>query len=252
MSVITTAIPANWRDLQDQAARILDECGFAVEVEKKVSTVRGDVEIDVYAEEDVKGRRYTIICECKHWKSRVPQSVIHGFRTVTSDIGANRGYIISTNGFQAGASSASQFTNVDLVTWLEFQQQFCETWLENYLSPKITERLDPLMGATEPLVQRWMCELPDDQVEIVKALRNKYVGLGIIAMTFTTYSSFLRREGFPKLPLRQDLNQRYDGEVQVPDGILDAAGYREFLESALAYGEKGIEEFRAVRERNKV
>lgn len=250
--MITSVIPTDWRDLQNQVAKILIECGFSVEVEKKISTARGDVEIDVFAEEDVKGRRYTIICECKHWKSRVPQSVIHGFRTVASDIGANRGYIISMNGFQAGAFSASQLTNVDLVTWLEFQGQFCETWLESYLSPTITKRLDPLFGFTEPIVQKWMCEIPDDQIKIIKMLRSNYLGLCILAMGFTTYSSFLRREGFPKLPMRQYLSKRHNYGKNIPDVVLDAIGYRELMESMLSYGEKGINEFRVVRKRNRV
>jgi len=250
--MITSATPRDWRDLQNQTARILSECGFTVEVEKTVSTARGEVEIDVFAEENVKGRCYTILCECKHWKSRVPRSIIHGFRTVTSDIGAHRGYIISSSGFQTGATFASEFTNVDLVTWDEFQEQFQNTWLENYLSPTITERLDRLMEFTEPLVQKWMCEIPDDEVEVVKALRSKYLGLAVLVMTFTTYSSFMREDGFPSLPLRQRLTERYDGEIQVPDEVLDANGYREFLESVLAYGEKGIAEFEAVRERNSV
>lgn len=32
------------------------------------------------------------------WRSRVPQNVIHGFRTVLADIGANVGYIVSMAG----------------------------------------------------------------------------------------------------------------------------------------------------------
>ena len=108
--MITIEVPKTWQDLQRETARILEECGFTVEIEKKIQTVRGEVEIDVYAEEEVKGRKYTILVECKHWKSRVPQSVIHGFRTVVSDIGANVGYIVSLTGFQSGSFSASEMT----------------------------------------------------------------------------------------------------------------------------------------------
>jgi hypothetical protein len=43
----------------------------------------------------VQGRRYTTLCECKYWRSAVPQAVIHGFRTVVGDIGANKGYAIA-------------------------------------------------------------------------------------------------------------------------------------------------------------
>ncbi|MCB9333861.1 MAG: restriction endonuclease [Lewinellaceae bacterium] len=70
--------------------------------------------MDVYAEETIKGRKYSIICECKHWKSNIPQSVIHGFRTVTADLGCNIGYIITTSDFQLGATKAAELTNVEL------------------------------------------------------------------------------------------------------------------------------------------
>ena len=250
--MITSVRPVDWRDLQNQVARILSECGFKAEVEKKVVTARGEVEIDVFAEEDVKGRRYTILCECKLWQSSVPQSVIHGFRTVVSDIGAHRGYIISSSGFQSGATSASEHTNVDIVTWGEFQDLFQTTWLENYLSPTITERLDRLMGFTEPLVQHWMCEITNDDVTAVKALRSKYLGLALFAMRFSTHHFMFREESFPLLPLWHGLPEEYSGDVYVPDEVLNATGYREFLESALEYGEKGIDEFQAIRERNNV
>jgi hypothetical protein len=62
--VITSETPQTWQELQDATASILRECGFEVAVEKKVSSARGEVAIDVFAEERVKGRRYIILCEC--------------------------------------------------------------------------------------------------------------------------------------------------------------------------------------------
>ena len=113
-----------------------------------------------------------------------------------------------------------EHTNVDLVTWQEFQNQFCQTWLENFLSPTITERMDRLIGFTEPFVQKWMCEIPDEDVAVVKALRAKYQSLGILAMTFTTYSTFLGRNGSLSSPSAAGLAERYSREIVVPDEIL--------------------------------
>src|SRR5690606_2625968 len=87
--MITSAIPGDWRALQDIVGQILTECGFSVEVEKQVQTGRGGVELDIFAEEDIQGRKYVTVCECKHWKARVPQNTVHGFRTVLADIGAH-------------------------------------------------------------------------------------------------------------------------------------------------------------------
>src|SRR5437879_3193676 len=97
--MITAINPVEWRDLQDQVADILHKCRFEDEVEKKIEGVRGVVEIDVYAEEIIQGRKYTVVCECKHWKTDIPQTVVHAFRTVVTDICANAGFLITTSRF---------------------------------------------------------------------------------------------------------------------------------------------------------
>lgn len=94
LRMLTTHIPADWRDLQTAVASILAQSGFSVQIEKVIQTVRGRAEIDVFGQEAVEGRTYTVLCECKNWAARVPQNVIHGFRTVIGDAGANLGYII--------------------------------------------------------------------------------------------------------------------------------------------------------------
>lgn len=250
--MITRSVPEDWKALQNEVGKILEQCGFSVEVEKKVDTARGEAELDVYAEEVVKGRKYSIVCECKHWKSSIPQSIIHSFRTILNDIGANVGYIISLKGFQSGAFKASNYTNLELFTWEEFQKAFCDTWLEQYLSPVITKELDPILGYTEPLVQEWMCEVPDHEVPIIKSLREKYFAFGVLIMAFTPYSSFLRVNGFPKLPLSENWHKVAEAKDDIPKEILEATGYREFLHESLKFGNQGIREFQEIRDRNNV
>ena len=150
--MITSIVPTNWQALQLKVGRILSECGFSVKVEEKVRTVRGEVEVDVYAVEDLGDRKYTIVCECKHWKRPVPQTIVHGFRTVVSEMGANAGYIVSLAGHQAGAFSASTDTNIELVTWEGFQSKFQRGWLESFFCPSLASRLTSLFCYTDPLV----------------------------------------------------------------------------------------------------
>ena len=247
MSLITTNLPENWRALQASVGEILSECGFDVEVEKSVLTVRGKVELDVHAIETVDHRTYTVACECKHWKSRVPKTIVHAFRTVVADLGINSGYIVSSNGFQSGAYEACESTNVRLLDWNEFQNQFLHTWLQTHLAPTITETLDPILTYTEPLVPNWFMNVPDSDVAILRGLREKYVPFGMMIMMFTTYSRFLRSDQYPELPLRNRMTDYMD---VIPAPILDAAGYKEFLSLAVDYGLQAIEEFREVKRRN--
>lgn len=120
--------PVNWIDLQNKVAIILSRCGYNVQTPKILSGPRGNVEVDVYAKKD----QLTIICECKYWNRAIPQSIVHGFRTIINDLGANVGLIIAKSGFQAGAIKSSLFTNVSLLDWGKFQNRFEQDFLNGY------------------------------------------------------------------------------------------------------------------------
>ena len=209
--MITRNAPDTWQSLQTEVGRILEECGFGVEVERKIQSARGVVELDVYAEETVRGRKYAIVCECKHWKSRIPQTVVHGFRTVVQEVGANIGYIVSMEGFQSGAVAASDLTNLKLVTWEEFQDIFEESWFEEFFTKQIDEKLDSLMTYAEPILPAWFEKMSDNDKDKYFSLKEKYDLFGVIMQSLGPYSRMLRKELIPTLPLRARLK---------PDSIL--------------------------------
>ena len=112
------------------------------------------MEVDVYAEDLSSQPKTVYLCECKHWQSAVPQTVVHAFRTVVTDYGANWGFIISSAGFQSGAFEAAAKSNVRLLTWDEFQELFVDRWIENYMMPRLREEVEPLVDYTEPFNAR--------------------------------------------------------------------------------------------------
>ncbi len=244
--IITTSTPGGWQNLQEEVGRILQQCGFCVEVEKKVNTVRGDAVLDVYAEENVKGRKYIIVCECKYWKRKIPQSVVHSFRTILGDMGANVGYIVSMVGFQPGAKKAVTSTNLRLVTWHEFQKEFCDTWITNYLSPVITYKLEEVMGYLELLPQEWMLQLNDNGKKLVNELKKRYIAFGVIAMAFSQYSATFK--GYPpKLPLVKSMPKLMVSSEHIPKVMFEIIGYRDLLCEALKLGENIADKFRHVK-----
>ena len=119
--------PVSWVDLQNKVARILQSCGYTVETPKTIECPRGHVEVDVYA----KNKDFVLICECKNWGRRIPQTVIHAFRNTIIETGANKGIVISKNGFQKGSFESTRMTNIDLLTWEEFQDYYKESFLNN-------------------------------------------------------------------------------------------------------------------------
>jgi hypothetical protein len=243
--MITTHHPTDWRDLQRQVGRILEECGFDVEVERVLDTVRGRVEIDVFGIEEVKGRPYTVLCECKNWTRNVSQDAIHAFRTVVHDVGANVGYVISSAGFQSGAHRAADHTNLQLMTWTEFQQVFEPAWIENFLLRTVVDRIDPLFSFIEPILPRWFSELGEKAQAEYMRLHNHYNAFGWLMMLFTPYHAAIGP--IPSLPLREHASPSVLAAGTVPAEVLDAVAYREFLEVALPYGEAAIAEFRELR-----
>lgn len=246
--MITSATPQTWQALQAEVARILNECGFAVQLEKTVRTARGDVEIDVYAEETIRGRKYAIACECKHWKARIPQTVVHAFRTVVAEIGANVGYIISTAGFQSGSHKASELTNLQLVSWQEFQGLFEESWFESFFTQEIHRRLSPLMTYAEGFLPSWWDRMTEEDRQTYLVLVDQYRNFGFAMQHLGPYMRRLIQGPIPRLPLRVH-GGTADSLESIPDSILDETCYRELLDTSLAHGQAALECFRVLKEK---
>jgi hypothetical protein len=122
--------PTDWKDLELRVGQILSECGCRVERGKHLRLPRGEVDVDIYARDLTREPNLVIVCECKHWKTKVPQSTVHSFRTVMNEVGAHVGFIISSRGFQRGAIESVRNTNIELVTWEQFQERFYERWFD--------------------------------------------------------------------------------------------------------------------------
>ncbi len=245
--MITKKFPTTWKGLQEDVVALLKECGFSVESPKVIQTPRGEVEVDVYAEEIINDRKYIIVCECKYWKKRVPKTVIHSFRTVISETGANIGYVISTKGFQSGAVIASKSTNLCLLDWEEFQNSFEKTWVRKYFMPIITDKLAIVMTYAEPILPKWFYELDESKQKEFMELKKKYDIFGVaLMMVFSTYTNILS-EDYPKLPLSNRLKEGAEKYVKfIPTKILNGNSYREFLESAISFGKKIVKEFKKI------
>jgi restriction system protein len=245
--LIEAGAPEGWRDLEAHVAKILNECGYDVEVQKNVQLARGDVNIDVWADDHSRPPN-VIAVECKHWASAVTKAVVHGFRTVVSDSGANTGLIVASSGFQAGAIEAAAYSNVRLINWSEFQQMFVEHWYRRYMAPRLRETADPLVEYTEPINSRIFRKartLSEKRREEFEALRAKYLELGLVFIPmYTKIPGRPDGPAIPDLPLRP----RYDDDNvnRLPDSVLDAPALRALLDALTeAYG-AAIAEFDQV------
>jgi restriction system protein len=227
--VIEEGLPNDWHDLQVKAAQILSESGFEVRIDQEIPLARGKVDIDVLARDPSATPPATYICECKLWKGSVSKNVVHAFRTVVTDAGAHRGFIISSAGFQSGAYDAAKHSNVDLVDWLEFQKIFVERWFHTFMAPALLGEGDALHEYTEPInsrVFRKADALPVDRQDEFKRLREEYQVPSFLLLTLW-YDPFHRKPKIPVLPLRSSLGSR--APMDLPAEILDAAALRPLL-----------------------
>jgi restriction system protein len=235
--------PARWRDLEDHVAQILEECGYEVTPQKALPMARGTVDADVYAVEHTSPPNVFVV-ECKNWKTAVSKSIIHAFRTVVADSGANTGLLISAAGFQKGAIEAAKYTNIRLVTWEEFQVLFVERWYQQHMVPRLHEEAEPLREYTESLNSRIFKkadQLTSVQRKWFRTLREKHRMLG-----YTTYLIFglpgvANGATIPELPLRVATPSKFPGEL--PDDVLDASALRPLMTALTDRYRAAIAEF---------
>ena len=176
--------PIDWKDLQIKVGQILTDIGFEVEIEKDIETVRGKVNVDVYAENNIENPKTIIIAECKNWTKKVPKTVVHSFRTVVNDYGANFGFIISKIGFQKGAYEAINKSNIQLFNWAEFQEYFTIKWIETIITS--LDRIGkPLWYFTAPMQDFFDSELE----KLSDSKKNKFFELSRKYSEFAFYSN---------------------------------------------------------------
>jgi restriction system protein len=240
------APPGSWQDLEARAAQILRECGFAVEVQKDLPMARGNVKVDLYAIEHTSPPNI-IVVECKHWATPATKSVVHAFRTVVADSGANTGLIISSAGFQEGAVEAAAYSNLRLLNWTAFQETFVERWYRRHMALRLREEAEPLFEYMVPRrVFRKASRLSDEHRQQYKALREKHHALARRLLQLLHPEILGETDGpeIPNLPLRADTSAEF--VTQLSDDVLDAPALRPLLTALTDSYRKAIAEFDAV------
>ena len=161
---------------------------------------------------------------------------MHAFRTVLADYGANRGYLISTAGFQSGAWQAAQSSNVALVSWEELQRQFFDRWL-NVMGNRLAEKADrvfpylvALIADSKGRYQHWTDERKAEYAD----LDFKYGMFGDAVSHSAKPKRF--KKVFPLIVADPDSNlrDRYGVELR---------SYREYFDFALPLADKTLVDF---------
>lgn len=111
-----------WRDYQEEAAAFFRSIGLTAETDATVLGVRTSHDVDVLVKSHHFGFEVTWIVECKQWKSPVSKLHVLGLREIVSDVGVDRGILLSEAGFQRGAKEAAELTNVQVTSLAEMRE----------------------------------------------------------------------------------------------------------------------------------
>jgi len=209
--------PDTWQDLQSRVARIFNEIGLTADVDKKLTTPRGEVEIDVYAIDHGSVDQIRYIVECKNWKNPVSQNIVHAFTTVMHESGGNIGFIVSARGFQKGATGYTKNTNIICLSYDDFQLRYLDVWLRRYFAPEVGKAFDSFVQYVEPINcrrDRLVAELPQIAKEQFNNLSERYAlfGIGIASLIFPCY--LLKEESMrtKNLPAIKDMLSKLLGD----------------------------------------
>ena len=130
----------NWREYQEAVAEAFRELGCKADVDKTVIGARGPHDIDVYVTFEKFGHESHWVIQCKLWAKPVDKSVVQTLHSIVQNIGADRGVIFCEKGFQSGAYTAAQNTNVLLQGSLDDFRRTAELHMTR--SPLILEESD--------------------------------------------------------------------------------------------------------------
>jgi restriction system protein len=243
--LIENCEPNTWQELEDWVTRILSEAGFRAQRGWALETVRGSVNVDVVAFDDVITPPALTLFECKYWKERVTQTVVHAFRTIVMDSGANTGLIVSRRGFQSGAEAAAQFSNIRLLDWYEFQELYAERWISKYMNRQVSSALDPLYeytGLSNRGISQKADALPQPARDEFRRLREKHsAAVTTLTVMFSDVVLGIIR-GPLSLPLRT-VTLDYGRDAMFPNSILDAPGLRPLLQAIIEYATSTTKSF---------
>ncbi|MDA8193796.1 MAG: restriction endonuclease [Thermaerobacter sp.] len=101
--------------LEQQVATYFRLNGYAVELNAKLEGKSGALhEIDVLARKSDGITEFVLAIECKAWSTPIEKDVVSKLSMIISDIGINKGIIVSLQGWRSGAEKSAQQEKIEL------------------------------------------------------------------------------------------------------------------------------------------
>jgi hypothetical protein len=100
------------------------------ETDVMIEGARGGHAVDVLVRSARAGIAQMWVVECKLWRRRVGKLHVAALAEIVSDVGADRGILISDSGFQAGAIRVARDRNISLTDITDLRENAADEILE--------------------------------------------------------------------------------------------------------------------------
>ncbi|MBB1426315.1 restriction endonuclease [Shewanella sp. SG44-2] len=133
----------DWFIFQEQICEHFNSIGAESETNVSLNGVRTSHDVDVFVKTKFLGIDLKWIVEAKHWKRNVNKCHVLALRSIAEDLGVDKAFIVSCNGFQSGAIEAASNTNIKLLTFDELKEE-TRGFVESEILKTYEVRLDLL------------------------------------------------------------------------------------------------------------
>ena len=90
-------------------------CNFKITHNVRIPVEDGTYQIDVYAVFTAMGVEFKVLCECKQYSSPVGRDKVAILNDKLKSVGAHKGILLSTSGFQSGAIQYAKVHGIALI-----------------------------------------------------------------------------------------------------------------------------------------
>ena len=136
---------------------------FSITHNVKIPVEDGTYQIDIYAVFMAMGVEFKILCECKQYSAPVNREKVAALHSKLNSIGAHKGILLSTSGFQSGAIQYAKVHGIALIRVEDYRFEYLShssgqhqnddndpfLYAENHMPPYVA--FDCTADAEEPL-----------------------------------------------------------------------------------------------------
>jgi restriction system protein len=106
----------------------------------------GEYEIDVTVRFGALGAEFLVFVECKHYKNSVKREIVQSLHSKLQSIGAQKGMIFSTSGFQSGALEFAKAHGIATIQVVEGRTSYFTKSFGGPSEPPLWADIEPVIG----------------------------------------------------------------------------------------------------------